>query len=311
MFGIPMPGEVMRFTADAKNLPLLRELNVLLDRFNVVLTRKMMEPGINAWIVRPSRPLNMVYILDRENLWFLGEEAHGMPCTRGVSFGNDEPKTRERMALVGQRELGLVDPFVVQIPLSLLTDLADDPATVDAKLEGIAAQLIVDEYRRHRNSLAQFHFSPLFGPPSPILKPNQCFVIGPFNAARTIIYNTVIKPTVEANGCSCQRVDETHENRAITQTIWHSLCEAHFVIADLTEGNANVFYELGIAHTLGKEVILIEEESTQEPRKRMFDTYSLAAILYKPDVQGGFALRDQLDARIKKTLERVIIPSSL
>jgi hypothetical protein len=41
------------------------------------------------------------------------------------------------------------------------------------------------------------------------------------------------------------------------RNIWKSICEARLVVADLTGGNANVFYELGIAHTVGKETILI------------------------------------------------------
>ena len=34
------------------------------------------------------------------------------------------------------------------------------------------------------------------------------------------------------------------------QSVWESINRARIIIADLIERNANVFYELGIAHTI-------------------------------------------------------------
>jgi hypothetical protein len=38
--------------------------------------------------------------------------------------------------------------------------------------------------------------------------------------------------------------------------VWNSIYSSSIIIADCTGRNPNVFYELGIAHTLGKPVIL-------------------------------------------------------
>ena len=47
--------------------------------------------------------------------------------------------------------------------------------------------------------------------------------------------------------------------------IWESINRARIVIADTTTRNPNVFYEIGICHTLGKDVILITQDSEDVP----------------------------------------------
>jgi len=49
------------------------------------------------------------------------------------------------------------------------------------------------------------------------------------------------------------------------------------IVADCTGKNPNVFYELGIAHTLGKPVIII----TQSARRYPFDIKHIRYIQYE------------------------------
>jgi nucleoside 2-deoxyribosyltransferase len=58
--------------------------------------------------------------------------------------------------------------------------------------------------------------------------------------------------------------------------------QAAFIIADVTGRNPNVMYELGIAHTLGKPVIII----TQEINKIPFDFKHLRHYVYEDNVTG-------------------------
>lgn len=145
---------------------------------------------------------------------------------------------------------------------------------------------------------------PLFGPPTFLPNPQLCFVIMPFTDELTQIYERIIKPTVEAHNLACMRADDIRTNQAIMHNIWKSVCEARMIIADLTLGNANVFYELGIAHTVGKETILI---SQREERRRPFDVLHLRTIIYEDTALGGDHLRRELSA----TIEAVLNPALL
>jgi len=67
------------------------------------------------------------------------------------------------------------------------------------------------------------------------------------------------------------------------------------IIADLTGRNPNVFYEVGIAHTLGKEVIMITQNEEDVP----FDLRHLKYILYGFSKRGQEKLIDDIKMTIK------------
>src|SRR5207302_8589290 len=73
---------------------------------------------------------------------------------------------------------------------------------------------------------------------------------------------------------------------------------AKVLVAELTGKNANVFYELGLAHALGKPVILVSETIDDVP----FDLQPLRVILYdKSDPAWGVKLKDELVAFLEET----------
>src|SRR4051794_7114624 len=104
----------------------------------------------------------------------------------------------------------------------------------------------------------------------------SCFVIMPIgdpNLDRSKyelfkeIYEDVIAPAVRAAtpDCECIRADEIKEAGSIIRDIVSQLCDADLVIADLTDKNPNVFYELGVRHALGKPTILISQRIEDVP----------------------------------------------
>ena len=70
------------------------------------------------------------------------------------------------------------------------------------------------------------------------------------------------------------------------------------VICDCTGRNPNVFYEIGIAHTLGREVISI----TQNPEDIPFDLRHLRYVHYLNNAEGRQALCAALEARLNTVL---------
>ena len=103
---------------------------------------------------------------------------------------------------------------------------------------------------------------------------NLCVVIMPFNVDwSTDMYET-FKEAVD--GCDVWRSDEEYRDDVIIQTIWEKINRARFVIADCTGKNPNVFYELGIAHTLGKSVFMCSQNREDFP----FDVNHIRSFEY-------------------------------
>jgi hypothetical protein len=92
------------------------------------------------------------------------------------------------------------------------------------------------------------------------------------------VYRNHVKPVVGQLGLVCERADDLYDVRAVMQNVWESINRARVIIAEMTERNPNVFYELGIAHTLGKPVIMITQSIEQYVP---FDLKHLRSIEYQ------------------------------
>lgn len=110
-----------------------------------------------------------------------------------------------------------------------------------------------------------------------------CFVIMPFRKAEfeQLIYFDIIKPLIEKEfRISCYRVDEDGLPDRIDNKIYSYLLKSAFVLAEVTTLNANVMYELGIAHMLEKDCIIL----TQKPHQEIpFDINRISAEPYATD----------------------------
>ena len=68
----------------------------------------------------------------------------------------------------------------------------------------------------------------------------------------------------------------------ITTDIWEKVSRSRLLIADLTGQNANVFYELGLAHAISKDVILLTQSMEFVP----FDLKTIRCIVYEYTPRG-------------------------
>lgn len=129
---------------------------------------------------------------------------------------------------------------------------------------------------------------------------SSCFVLMPFSERLKPVYEDHIKKVVVSLGLECQRADDIFLNREIIEDIWESINQARILIADLTGKNPNVFYEVGVAHTVGKSVILITQRIEDVP----FDLRHLRHIQYKFTPKGMGAFEDRLKSTILNILNR-------
>ena len=123
-----------------------------------------------------------------------------------------------------------------------------------------------------------------------------CFVVMQFTDEFNELYSEVIKPTCEAFGYRVVRADDFYTSGLIIDDITRSIQECTLVIADVTPNNANVFYELGYAHGIGKPTILLSDRK----RDRLpFDISGFRTIFYDNTIGG----KGVVEARLKMHLE--------
>ncbi len=87
-----------------------------------------------------------------------------------------------------------------------------------------------------------------------------CFVAMPFEEQFDKIKDT-ISETLTDIGWFVKRADEIVFPRMITTKILQEILTSDLVVADLTNLNPNVFYEIGLTHALGNDLILITQEN--------------------------------------------------
>lgn len=137
-------------------------------------------------------------------------------------------------------------------------------------------------------------------PPGDAGARDSCFVIMPFAGWTGSYYDSVYRPAIEAAGLEPHRADDLFTPGTIIRDIWHYTKNARLLLADLSDRNANVFYELGLAHAIAKPVILIADSMDEVP----FDLRHLRVIVYeKSDPRWGKVLGDSITAAIKEVLK--------
>lgn len=119
----------------------------------------------------------------------------------------------------------------------------------------------------------------------------------PFDAGFNEVYDS-IRQAAENVGLRPRRADDIWEHAAIIQDVVSLIDRSRIVICDCTGRNPNVFYEAGIAHTLGRDVILITQSDHDIP----FDLRHLRYIRYLNNAEGRAALAQALQARMQTLL---------
>lgn len=130
------------------------------------------------------------------------------------------------------------------------------------------------------------------------------FVLMPFSDDFNDIYQLGIKAACDDSGTYCERVDEQFYHGSMLERIYNQIKSADILIADMTGQNANVFYEVGYAHALGKRVILLTQDYDDIP----FDLKHHHHIVYGRQIS---KLKDDLTKRIKWATDTSSLKNSI
>lgn len=116
--------------------------------------------------------------------------------------------------------------------------------------------------------------------PSQVLKVRKyldtCFVMMPFGEWFDKYYKEIYIPAIKDASFESIRADELFTTGSVVEQIWEQINKSKILLAELTGKNANVFYELGLAHAAVKPVIFISSNVDDVP----FDLRHLRVIIY-------------------------------
>ena len=93
----------------------------------------------------------------------------------------------------------------------------------------------------------------------------QAFVLMSFAKELDWAYDDFIRPALEESGYVAIRADDIDNQQNILKDIVTSIVKSDLIVADLTDDNRNVYYELGLAHAFGKPVILLSQNKSTAP----------------------------------------------
>lgn len=119
-------------------------------------------------------------------------------------------------------------------------------------------------------------------------------VMMPFDARFDNVYGT-LRQAVGESGMRCYRADDIWVNHHIMDDVINLIWRARIVIADMSSKNPNVFYETGIAHTLGRDVIQITQSMDDIP----FDLRPIRSVTYLNNGEGLQQLKAQIVERLR------------
>jgi hypothetical protein len=105
---------------------------------------------------------------------------------------------------------------------------------------------------------------------------DTCFVMMPFGAWFDRYYQEIYVPAIKEAGFEPVRADELFTTGSVVEQIWEQIEKAKLLLADLSGKNANVFYELGLAHAARKPVVFTASDVEDVP----FDLRHLRVIIY-------------------------------
>ncbi|AQG82611.1 hypothetical protein [Spirosoma montaniterrae] len=142
-------------------------------------------------------------------------------------------------------------------------------------------------------------FAPdVFRIPEKVVERNRLSVMMPFESRFSGTY-TAIRNVCSRLGIDCRRADDIWDNSILIQDVFDLIFTSHAVITDFTDRNPNVFYETGVAHTLGKIVIPITQSVGDIP----FDLRHHRALTYLPNAEGLAKLETDLEKKLARVFD--------
>lgn len=152
--------------------------------------------------------------------------------------------------------------------------------------------------RKNELDLRALGFTPQFKTLKFEPREKHCFYLSPFSEPFNTIYRDHVRPSIRRAGFTVERADEIFGTQPIIEDIWEGINGSQAVLADVTGRNPNVMYEIGMAHTVGRPVVIITQNMDDVP----FDLKHRRCIMYAFTPRGC----DELEQKIEGTLRFLV-----
>ena len=280
-----------------------RQMEEQIDQVFSLLDRKIKDlskaRGLFPGQVKLLQPLHCcVLVGDVEIFVILAVHDVGGMAIRNFTDWSGKEMDMESAIFLAERDLAFRNAFGFKFERAVL-DFEEDKK--EAAISQIATRYINDEIVNLERLHRIVRINPIFQGREFLINEKLVFVLSPFTEPFNTIYADHLRPSIESiAGLGCLRADDIYDNRSIIEDIWRCTNEARILISELTGRNANVFYETGIAHTIGKEVILMTQSMDDVP----FDLRHLRCIVYEYTPRGIKNLEDNLKSTVLGILAR-------
>jgi hypothetical protein len=290
-----MLNEKSRIKSGDMEAELAARIDRLMDDFMVEVDAMTEQRNLQRGIARSQLPCSIVAILDKKSLSILGQFRLENRVA-SYFYRPDIALTRQQASNSAQWEFGFDDPFIIQFPAELLEMSGTERR---AALKIVASEHIDSEFLRLQQMLSLMRTRPIFGQMAEPVRAKTLLLLLPQDEELRGNENTILS-AISANDLSFEEAPDIRSGRAAVRDLWFSVNNAAAIVADLTGADAGVMYALGLAHTLGKETILIYPQGS----KYLTDIPRTHRIEYE-DSEAG---RAKLDEELSRMLDTMLAP---
>lgn len=266
-------------------LELQEKADLLLKEFMAIVDATTEDRHLQRGIVRSQLPCSMVAILDKESLFIVGQFSTQTRFSNYI-YTPESIWPLQKIKSSAQWEFGFEDPFIIRFPAGLLDQKTEQRRE---ELSMIASEHIDSEFSRFIGLLSLSRTRPIFGPAALSVESQLALLLMPIDERGRRNYDTITK-AAEESGMIIDLAGDIRDGRSVVRDLWISLNKARVVIADLTGPDPGVMYGLGIAHTVGKETILISSQGSNY----LTDIPKTQVIEYEDSDEGRAVLEQEL-----------------
>lgn len=180
--------------------------------------------------------------------------------------------------------------------LQVLQSIVDSNNSAAEAIESYLDENFTDDstFISAKPAVAKITFAPnVFAIPDGSIETDLVAVMMPFSPDFGDVF-TAINAACKSAKMRCLRADSIWEDSTFIQDIFALIYRAQVVVVDFTGRNANVMYETGIAHTLGKTVVPITQTNNDIPSNMSHHR----ALKYLANSEGLKSLTEQFSKRI-------------